>query len=137
MERMNEKQAFAQRLRQALQDAGVDMRSPTRVTVQFNLRHYGSPVSTQSVRKWLEGSSFPQQDKIRTLSKWLKVSSEWLRYGDGDKRTAPKANQVEEPDEDRYAEHAVTLPEEFARLSLRHKEMVCEIIRALLKTKGR
>ncbi len=133
---MNEKQAFTQRLRQAFKEAGVDLRSPTRVAVQFNLRHYGAPVSTQSVRKWLDGGSIPQQDKIRTLGKWLKVSSEWLRYGDGDKQPPSKANRATEPDEDRYAEYAVTLPEEFARLSLRHKEMVCEIIRALLKTKG-
>lgn len=134
---MNEKQAFSQRLKQALQDAGVDMRSPTRVAVQFNLRHYGSPVATQSVRKWLEGSSIPQQEKIRTLGKWLKVSSEWLRYGEGDKHMPHKVNQAAEPDTNRYAEYAVTLPEEFARLSLRHKEMVCEIIRALLKAKGK
>lgn len=88
---MDEKQGFSTRLRQALQDAGVELRSPTRVAVQFNLRHHGSLVTTQGVRKWPEGSSIPTQDKIRTLGKWLKVSSEWLRYGDREKRLPQRA----------------------------------------------
>jgi transcriptional regulator with XRE-family HTH domain len=132
---MDEKKEFSARLRQALQDAGMDLRSPTRIAVQFNLRHHGAPVSTQGVRKWLEGSSIPTQEKIRTLGKWLKVSSEWLRYGDGERQPSERAMRAAEPDEARYADRLIALPDEFARLSPRHKEMVCEIVRALLKTK--
>ena len=135
MECMDERQAFSSRLKQALRGASVDIRSPTSIAVKFNLRYYGSPVSTQAVRKWLEGSSIPKQDKIRTLGKWLKVSSEWLRYGEGDKRQPENADHLSDADIARNADRVATLPDEFARLSPRHKEMVCEIVQALLGLK--
>jgi hypothetical protein len=48
--------------------------SPTNITREFNHRYLGKPVTTQAVRKWLNGESIPAGDKIRTLAKWFKVS---------------------------------------------------------------
>ncbi len=79
---MNEKKAFSERLLQAMHQAKIQVRSPTRLTLEFNLRYTGKPVTTQAVRKWLCGEAIPSQDKILTLAKWLNISTEWLRFGE-------------------------------------------------------
>lgn len=82
MEAMNEKKAFSERLLQAMHQAKIQVRSPTRLTLEFNLRYTGKPVTTQAVRKWLCGEAIPSQDKILTLANWLNISTEWLRFGE-------------------------------------------------------
>ena len=135
MSLMNEKEAFGNRLVRLLNDAGIGIASPTHVAREFNRRYLEKPVTTQAVRKWLNGEAIPAGDKIRTLAKWLKVSPHWLHYGEGEKSTG-----VLKAEEKRsvYGEDAVvTLPEDFQRLTPRHKVMVCEIVRALLRAEKR
>ena len=74
----DEKHAFAKRLKDGLRKVEVDPRSSTRVAREFNLRYPGDPISTQAVRKWLEGESLPSQDKLRALALWLDVPAQWL-----------------------------------------------------------
>lgn len=76
-----EKQAFARRLRRALDFAPKRVKGATDLAVQFNLRHAASPVSTQTAHKWLIGRTIPTADKIDVLSAWLGVSAHWLRFG--------------------------------------------------------
>jgi hypothetical protein len=71
---------FAERLRQALQDAGVSV-SATVLAHEFNIRYYGRSISTHAARNWLMGISLPKQDKLRVLAHWLKVSPEALLLG--------------------------------------------------------
>lgn len=78
---MNEKVQFSQRLTLALKRAGITAVSPTKLAISFNLHHQGKPISTQAAHRWLNGTAIPSQDKIRTLSGWLNVAPEWLRYG--------------------------------------------------------
>lgn len=130
----NEKEAFGKRLTRLLNDAGIGIASPTHVAREFNRRYLGKPVTTQAVRKWLNGEAIPAGDKIRTLAKWLKASPHSLHYGENDKSAV--ALKVEEEGSS-YGEEAVTLPEDFQRLSARHKLMVCEIVRALLRAEKR
>jgi hypothetical protein len=71
---------FAERLRAALQDAGVRP-SPTVVANAFNQRYWGKSITVHTARTWLVGASIPMQDKLVVLSKWLKVSPQELRFG--------------------------------------------------------
>lgn len=136
MSLMNEKEAFGKRLTRLLNDAGIGIASPTLVAREFNRRYPGKPVTTQAVRKWLNGEAIPAGDKIRILAKWLKASPHWLHYAEGEK-TAGVALKVEE-DRALYGESPdSTLPEDFQRLTPKQKALVCEIVRALLRTEKR
>lgn len=79
---MAERQAFSQRLHNALKRHHVSPDSPTQLAREFNLRHGGDPISTHAARKWLTGETIPTQDKMRTLADWLGLTAQWLRYGD-------------------------------------------------------
>ncbi len=129
---MNEKDAFGKRLTRLLNDAGIGVASPTQVAREFNRRYLGKPVTVQAVRKWIDGEAIPAADKIRILAKWLKASPQWLHYGDHEK--APAISKVPEPRGEDAEDALVSLPDDFQRLTPKHKMMVCEIVRALLRT---
>lgn len=76
-----EKEDFGVRLRLALKMANLDHLKTSDIATKFNLRHPDEPVTQQAVHKWLNGLSVPSMNKIATLSKWLNVSEQWLRYG--------------------------------------------------------
>ena len=80
MARPDEKAAFADRLRKALQSAGVRP-SPTVVAHEFNRRSAGASITPHSARNWLLGNALPTQDKLRVLADWLQVSPNALRFG--------------------------------------------------------
>ena len=128
---MNEKEAFSERLARLLDDAGVGTSSPTYVAQEFNRRYAGKPVSVQGVRKWLGGEAIPAPDKIRTLSKWLRVSPYWLHYGEENPAPALTAEEV------RAEYRLAALPKDFERLSTDHKLMVCEVVHGLLRLEKR
>jgi hypothetical protein len=96
-----------------------------------NRRYLEKPVTTQAVRKWLNGEAIPAGDKICTLAKWLKASPHWLHYGEGEKNTGVLKVEAERSI---YGEEAIaTLPEDFQHLTPKHKMMIHEIVRALLR----
>jgi hypothetical protein len=135
MSLMNEKEAFGKRLTRLLNDAGIGIASPTLVAREFNRRYPGKPVTAQAVRKWINGEAIPAGDKIRILARWLKAFPHWLHYGETEKSTG-----VLKVEEERgiYGEDAIiTLPEDFQLLTHKHKMMVCEIVRALLRAEKR
>lgn len=76
----NESEAFAERLRHALDGCGV-RQSPTIVANEFNLRYWGRSITPHTARNWLLGKSIPTQDKLRVLADWLQVSPDELRFG--------------------------------------------------------
>jgi transcriptional regulator with XRE-family HTH domain len=75
-----ETEAFAQRLKQALEASGVRV-SPTVVANEFNLRYWGRSITPHTARNWLLGKAIPTQDKLRVLADWLQVSPNELRFG--------------------------------------------------------
>ena len=77
-----EKLDFSERLLEALAAAGLETESPTVLARRFNLLHGGEPVSAQAVRKWLQGESIPAQERLLVLARWLRVSPQWLRFGE-------------------------------------------------------
>ncbi|MDR5875398.1 transcriptional regulator [Halomonas sp. CUBES01] len=83
---------FAERLKNAMQGAGYDVRSSV-LEREFNLRYWGKPVTYQAVRRWLRGDSIPSQEKLQVLASWLAMDPHQLRYG-GEKHASiqePKA----------------------------------------------
>jgi transcriptional regulator with XRE-family HTH domain len=72
--------AFASRLRHQLQLKGKKD-SPTTLAREFNLRWRGVPVTSNAVRKWLQGESMPTMDKMEVLANMLGVTTDWLRWG--------------------------------------------------------
>jgi hypothetical protein len=84
MRTTNEKQAFAARLRTALEPKLKQAVSPAKLALQFNLRHPNEPITSQAAHKWLSGKALPTPDKAETLARWLGVSSHWLRFGSVD-----------------------------------------------------
>ena len=75
-----ETQAFAERLRRALDAAGVRP-SPTAVANALNQRYWGRSITPHTARNWLLGQSMPTQDKLVVLAEWLQVSPDELRFG--------------------------------------------------------
>ena len=75
-----ETEAFAQRLRKALEGSSVRP-SPTLVANEFNLRYWGRSITPHTARNWLLGKAIPTQDKLRVLADWLQVSPDELRFG--------------------------------------------------------
>ena len=114
--------SFSDRFTLALQGAKISQSSPTRIATEFNLRHYGKPISAQAVRKWLEGSTLPSPDKIVTLGRWLGVSPAWLLFGE-----SPQVSQG--------GGHACSQPQlcgDFNRMTAKHQDMVREMVALML-----
>lgn len=80
----NEQVAFGERLRAALQRAGVG-ESPVEL-VRLLARFGGEPVSQQAVSGWLKGRAMPRQANLKALAKMLSMEPQQLQYGDDGKR---------------------------------------------------
>ena len=81
MPALDEKNAFSDRLRSALNRAPRSIRTAPQLAHEFNLRHKGEPITDQAAQKWLTGKAKPAADKLETLAAWLGVSTHWLAYG--------------------------------------------------------
>jgi transcriptional regulator with XRE-family HTH domain len=127
---VEEKEQFSKRLKEAMRRARVEA-GPARFAREFNLRHHGEPVTSQTAHKWLQGRAFPTQDKLRTLAQWLEVSPQCLRYGEADRSHAAKQDPAS------YAVDSAWLGKKFDSLSESHRRMVLEITRALLRLEGK
>ena len=127
---MSEKEIFSSRLRGALEQAGVQTSSPTRFALEFNLRYWGRPVTAQAVRKWISGNAIPSQDKIIALAKWLNVSAEWLRFGEGEANAGGSAVTQDIP---AYHAQDVGLFRDFVALNDEHKHIVRELVLTLMR----
>lgn len=119
-----EREAFSQRLREALRRVGDDGSSPTRLAREFNRRYPGRPITLHAARKWLHGDALPAQDKVRVLAEWLGMSAEWLRFGDGGKPALAMRERAA-PDLD------FNLAREVAALSQAHQGVVRALVKAL------
>ncbi len=78
-----EQDAFSERLRAALRQAGMS-ESPAEL-VRLLARFGGEPVSQQAVSGWLNGRAMPRQGNMRALAKMLSIEPQQLQFGD-DKR---------------------------------------------------
>ncbi|PIT77310.1 hypothetical protein B9Z39_06955 [Limnohabitans sp. JirII-29] len=116
---------FADRLREALKDAGVRV-SATIVASEFNLRYWGDGISSHAARNWLMGVSIPKQDKLLVLSRWLKVSPEGLLFGTppvGTNNAAGKEEAMNLVDQQLIASYFALQPE--------HRRVIREVVDGL------
>lgn len=79
---MDQKLEFAERLRTAMQNAGLEPRPGVLLNL-FNTHYWGRSVTFQAVSRWLRGESIPEHDKLIALAGMLKVEPEVLRFGSG------------------------------------------------------
>ncbi|OAM38888.1 DNA-binding protein [Eikenella sp. NML96-A-049] len=80
MDTQNSKAKFAEKLKIAMQARGYEAKASV-LEREFNLRHFGKPVTLHGAAKWLRGEALPRHDKIATLAKWLKMNPDELVYG--------------------------------------------------------
>jgi transcriptional regulator with XRE-family HTH domain len=78
---VDDKKAFAERLRTALKRLPKSIETPTELAHLFNLKHENDPITPQAAQRWLKGTAFPTSDKLQTLAEWLNVSAHWLKNG--------------------------------------------------------
>lgn len=123
-----EREAFSRRLADAMREAGYEPR-PTVLLKLFNTRYRGRSVSFQSVSRWLNGSSIPEQDKLQVLAKVLVAEPHALRYGaPGSKVAEPRAQW---PADLKPQERDVISA--YAALPAAHRRLVRELIAALAR----
>jgi transcriptional regulator with XRE-family HTH domain len=99
MPELDEKKAFAARLKQALKRSPKKIEAASQLATQFNLRHPAEPITPQAAQKWLSGTARPTVDKIKTLAEWLDVSEQWLRYGVTDMKRSKSSKGAKPIDE--------------------------------------
>lgn len=74
-----QKKQFAKKLKIAMENNGY----PAKASVlerEFNLKHYGKPITLHGAAKWLRGESIPRHDKIVTLAGLLAIEPNELVY---------------------------------------------------------
>ena len=125
----SEKLLFAQRLIAAMQAQGYQPK-PAILEREFNLRHFGEPVTLQGVRKWLIGTAIPSADKLLTLAKWLNVPPEELAF-DKDMKKAIEQREINWQEEIGYKDKEIF--EAFLALPTPQKKIVREVIVAFAK----
>jgi hypothetical protein len=81
-----------------------------------------------AARKWLMGEAIPTQDKMRTLSEWLIVPIEWLRFGGDERRVSSSDAQAS------FKSVDLKLIADLQLLDEDHKQIVREFVRVLIKT---
>ena len=94
MKILTEKEKFSARLKLALSAMAMQNLKTSEIATKFNLQHPNESVTQQAVHKWLNGLAIPSMDKIETLSKWLMVKPEWLRYGVNDETQKTMLDEV-------------------------------------------
>ena len=132
MNKILEKRAFSERLKQQLALYNWPINSPTWLAREFNMRYQGQSVSVQTANNWLSGDAIPSQEKLRVLAIWLKVSAEWLRFGEEGLQVAELPKEYQGV---RY--NLQDLPDKFAKLSLRQKQAVYDVVEAMLEEKSK
>ena len=121
----DERQEFCQRLTQALTASGYSATATTLVR-EFNPRADGAAVTVHGARKWLTGNAVPTQERLHILARWLNVSAQWLRFGDGPTDERSAAN-----DSTQLPLGEVQLLNEFRRLDARSQEVARDLIQSL------
>jgi transcriptional regulator with XRE-family HTH domain len=117
--------AFAERLVQALKDNGHPLKAYTLLVRGFNRRSGMPAITVHAARKWLLGESIPTQARLAVLAAWLGVSAEWLRYG------AVSASEPHHVKEHANSEDLLLLAD-ISTLSKADKSIVSALVESLM-----
>lgn len=126
---MSQKIEFAERLKQAMRDAGYEPR-PGVLEKEFNTRYWGRAVTFQAASRWLKGLSIPEQDKLQVLAEWLKIEPQALRFGEV---SVQAVRDRKKRWEDAIAGPEREVLEAFIGLPAEQKKVAREVILALAK----
>ncbi len=119
-----EQDAFSERLRAALRQAGMS-ESPAEL-VRLLARFGGEPVSQQAISGWLNGRAMPRQANLRALAKMLSLEPQQLQFGD-DKRVRENRSEW------RMNPHDQLAIETFLKLPATQRKLVRSLIEELAK----
>jgi transcriptional regulator with XRE-family HTH domain len=119
-----EQDAFSERLRAALRQAGMS-ESPAEL-VKLIARFGGEPVSQQAISGWLNGRAMPRQANLRALAKMLSIEPQQLQYGD-DRRVRENRGEW------RMNPHDQLAIEAFLKLSAPQRKLVRSLIEEMSK----
>jgi len=86
-------EAFAARLQQAANARGLTS-GRSRSGVDITALAAAIDASYEMARRYAEGLAMPKPETIRTLARWLRVSSAWLAYGEGEMDAATEIDVV-------------------------------------------
>lgn len=126
---MNGKLEFSKRLMAAMRQQGYKPEAAV-LEREFNLHHFGKPMTLHGVNKWLKGESIPPYEKIVTLAEWLKVPPDELMFGLGIKQ---KVEQERKRWDEEIGYQERELFEVFLALPAAQKKVVREVILAFKK----
>lgn len=129
MNKITEKSAFSERLKDQLAKRGWPKTSPTWLAREFNMRYSGQSVSVQTANNWLSGAAIPNQDKLQILAAWLEVSTHWLRFGENSeplKLITPSLSASYDMSD---------LPSKISQLTQQQKQIVYDVVEAILGNK--
>ncbi|MFZ5636515.1 MAG: helix-turn-helix domain-containing protein [Pseudomonadota bacterium] len=119
-----EQDAFSERLRAALRQAGMS-ESPAEL-VRLLARFGGEPVSQQAISGWLNGRAMPRQGNMRALARMLSMEPQQLQFGD-DKRVRETRGEW------RLNPHDQLAIETFLKLPASQRKLVRSLIEELAK----
>lgn len=129
----NEKQKFADRLNEALDDAGIALKGMGRQSTL--VRMLG--ISHRVAKKWLDGDEFPPTSKMVKLASELQVRSNWLFSGQGEKSievlTSTMAEEAAEVQRhaDALSQEAFEVASEWMKLPQSQRQALRKVIREL------
>ena len=119
-----EQDAFSERLRAALRQAGMS-ESPAEL-VRLLARFGGEPVSQQAVSGWLNGRAMPRQANLRALARMLSIEPQQLQFGDDRRVREPRG-------EWRLNPHDQLAIDAFLKLPASQRKLVRSLIDELAK----
>ncbi|WP_394695597.1 hypothetical protein [Pseudoxanthomonas japonensis] len=123
----NEREKFSQRLANAMQQAGYDVR-PKVLFNLFNSHYRGRSVTFQTTSRWLAGKAIPAQDKLQVIASVLGVEPHALRYGSSARSRVAETQAVWPAGVGSRDRHVI---DAFLRLSQRKREVVGELVKLL------
>ena len=130
----SEKQKFAARLNEALDDADVPKKGMGRQSAL--VRMLG--VSHRVAKKWLEGEEFPPTSKMVKIASTLNVRSNWLFSGQGEKVQGEQAEAIVDQSEisrsaGELSQEAFDVASEWMRLPPQQRVAIRKVIKELGK----
>ncbi|MBK1735897.1 hypothetical protein CKO15_11535 [Halorhodospira abdelmalekii] len=105
------RQAFAERLAQAISASGLSLREQSRLGRRFG-------VTGPAVRKWLDASAMPSRENMQNVARELGVCQAWLEYGEGPMHPQCVIGETNEPPAADYRSDPLELREEELRIVL-------------------
>ena len=123
----SEREKFSQRLANAMQQAGYDVR-PKVLFNLFNSNCRGRSVTFQTTSRWLAGKAIPAQDKLQVIASVLGVEPHALRYGSSARSRVAETQAVWPAGVGSRDRHVI---DAFLRLPQKKREVVGELVKLL------